>query len=166
MRRSSAEGFSLLEVLIALFILSVGAASVLSLFAAAASTHKRSIDRTQAALLAERLFSEVQVRYGPGDRADELRKEVEEEVPAEHGSYTWDVWMYHPARGSGRGLSRSSRGGASPAWHEDELYVRVIIYWKQKAEARSETFHAILLPGNEGGTSHEAAGSRRRRSLR
>ena len=33
------SGFSLIEVLIAMFILSIGAASVLSFYAAAASTH-------------------------------------------------------------------------------------------------------------------------------
>ena len=47
------SGFSLIEVLLAMFILSIGAASVLSFFAAAASTHKRSVDRTHAALIAE-----------------------------------------------------------------------------------------------------------------
>ncbi len=36
---SRSGGFSLIEVLVAMFVLSIGAASVLSFFAAAASTH-------------------------------------------------------------------------------------------------------------------------------
>ena len=59
-RKFPAAGFSLLEVLVAMFILSIGAASVLALYAAAARTHRRSVDRTHAALIAERVFAEIQ----------------------------------------------------------------------------------------------------------
>ena len=33
-------------------------------------------------------------------------------------------------------------------WLEQELFVRVIIRWKQKASSRSETFHTLMLPRN------------------
>ena len=112
------SGFSLIEVLIAMFILSIGAASVLSFYAAAASTHKRSIDRTHAALVAERVFSEVQGRYEIGKTAEELMEELDKagmprsledyqqesgrELPNLWGGYSAEVYCFHPAGGQGR----------------------------------------------------------------
>ena len=99
---SRSSGFSLIEVLIAMFILSIGAASVLSFFAAAASTHKRSVDRTHAALIAERVFSEVRGRYLPDMTADELMDELDKELPELWDGYSAEVFCFHPARGGGR----------------------------------------------------------------
>ncbi len=146
--RARVCGFSLLEVLIAMFILSIGAASVLALFAAAASTHKRSVDRTHAALLAESLFSEIQGRYEPEMTAEELTKLVKDEVPEAWGNYTWDVYLFHPAEKSAYSLGLA--GEDAEGWSEDELFARIIIRWQQKANARSESFHSILLPRNIG----------------
>ncbi len=155
-RNARRAGFSLLEVLIAMLILSVGAASVLALFAAAASTHKRSVDRTHAALLAERIFSEVEARYAPDVTVKELTESVRGELPEQFGNYGWDLWLWKPATEGMRGLKRRDGDGAKNEWHEDELYVRVSVRWKRKARVRTETFHAIILPTN----LREASGSR------
>jgi prepilin-type N-terminal cleavage/methylation domain-containing protein len=152
-------GFSLLEVLIAMFILSIGAASVLALFAAAASTHKRSVDRTHAALLAERLFSDIQGRYEPEMTAKELTKLVEDEVPEAWGNYTWEVYLFHPAEGAAFGRRRGDEDDEE--WSEDELFARIIIRWQQKANARSVTFHSILLPRNVGESSERRTTKKR-----
>jgi len=169
-----------MEVLVAMFVLSIGAASVLALFAAAASTHKRSVDRTHAALLAERIFSEVSGRYEPGMHAEELQEIVEDEVPgmwdpdgdqddAELGSYRWELYLFHPGKRSKfsvktRRGSRARDDGKEGGWSEDELFARVIIRWKQKAHARSETYHTILLPRNiAGGEPARSSGKKRSR---
>ena len=156
-------GFSLLEVLIAMFILSIGAASVLALFAAAASTHKRSVDRTHSALLAERIFSEIQGRYEPDMTAEELTDLVESEVLQQWGNYTWEVYLFHPGHQSTHRDGQIGDGGEQ--WSEDELFARIIVRWRQKARARSETFHAILLPRNVG-EAVERVGSRGRKRKR
>ena len=160
------SGFSLIEVLIAMFILSIGAASVLSFYAAAASTHKRSIDRTHAALVAERVFSEVQGRYEIGKTAEELMEELDKagmprsledyqqesgrELPNLWGGYSAEVYCFHPAGGQGRRKLGAEEEDAESEvdWLEQELFVRVIIRWKQKASSRSETFHTLMLPRN------------------
>ena len=146
-------GFSLIEVLVAMFVLSIGAASVLSFFAAAASTHKRSVDRTHAALVAERVFSEVQGRYVVGKNADELTEELEKELPESWGSYRAEVYCFHPADGRVRRKlgEDNPAGGAAVEWQEEELFVRVIIRWRQKANSRAETFHTLMLPRNTRG---------------
>ncbi len=146
-------GFSLIEVLVAMFVLSIGAASVLSFFAAAASTHKRSVDRTHAALVAERVFSEVQGRYVVGKNADELTEELEKELPESWGAYRAEVYCFHPADGRVRRKPGEDNpaGGAAVEWQEEELFVRVIIRWRQKANSRAETFHTLMLPRNTRG---------------
>ena len=152
-----------------MFILSVGAASVLALFAAAASTHKRSVDRTHAALLAERIFSEVQGRYEFGMPAKELRQDVELEVSEVWGNYTWELYLFHPGQTSRFARQEEGDEGAGE-WTENELFARVIVRWKQKTQARSESFHSILLPRNTGdsdeGTSPSQRSSRRLGSSR
>ena len=146
------SGFSLIEVLIAMFILSIGAASVLSFYAAAASTHKRSIDRTHAALVAERVFSEVQGRYQIGKRDEELMKELTKELPELWGGYTAEIYCFHPAEGQGQRKlgGREEDAGSGVEWIDQELFVRVIIRWKHKTSSRSETFHKLMLPRNTG----------------
>ena len=151
---SRSSGFSLIEVLIAMFILSIGAASVLSFFAAAASTHKRSVDRTHAALVAERVFSEVRGRYEPDMTAKELMDQLDKELPELWDGYSAEWYCFHPAGGGGRRKlgARPQEGDpeAELGWLDQELYVRVIIRWQQKGNQRSETFHTLILPRNVG----------------
>ena len=146
-------GFSLIEVLVAMFVLSIGAASVLSFFAAAASTHKRSVDRTHAALVAERVFSEVRGRYVAGKNADELTEELEKELPESWGAYRAEVYCFHPADTRVRRKPGEDRPAAGDGvqWQEEELFVRGIIRWKQKANSRAESFHTLMLPRNTRG---------------
>jgi prepilin-type N-terminal cleavage/methylation domain-containing protein len=61
--RSDAAGFSLLEVLVALGIVTVGITAVLALFAAGVDVHKQAVDQSNAALAAQRLASEIEAKY-------------------------------------------------------------------------------------------------------
>lgn len=56
-------GFSLLEVLVAVGIVTVGITAVLALFAAGVDVHKRAVDQTNAALAVQSLASELEARY-------------------------------------------------------------------------------------------------------
>lgn len=147
-----AHGFSLLEVVVAMFILSIGAASVLALYAAAVSTHRRSLDRTQAALIAERLFAEVQSRYTPRKTGEDLLAELRDKklgLPERLGDYAWDLHLFHPAEASGRPGDDSGSAG-DDSWSPQELFVRLFIRWKQSGQARSESYYTIMLPRNAG----------------
>ena len=61
--RKSTTGFSLLEVIVAIGIVTVGVTAVLALFAAGVDTHKRSIDQSNAALAAQGIASELEAKY-------------------------------------------------------------------------------------------------------
>ncbi len=91
-----ARGFSLVEVLVAMAIFTVGATSILALFAAAAATHKRSVDRTRAAMVAEGIVAEVQARYWPGEDLEELEGSVLRELPEKIDGYTWTIFLERP----------------------------------------------------------------------
>jgi len=55
-RRSA---FTLMEILLAIGILAIGITSVLFLFAMGARSHRRAVDRTRSALLAEAVFNQT-----------------------------------------------------------------------------------------------------------
>jgi prepilin-type N-terminal cleavage/methylation domain-containing protein len=61
--RAGRAGFSLLEVLVALGIVTVGITAVLALFAAGVEVHKQAVDQSNAALAAQSLASEVEAKY-------------------------------------------------------------------------------------------------------
>ncbi len=130
-RHRSRRGFSLNEVLIAMVILGLGAASLVALFAAGSSTHKRSEDRTRAALVAERVFSEVGLVYIPGTSPDDVIGKLRQRLPEEIDGYRHEVFAFHPD---------------GDEWSDQELYVQAEIRWKRSGRARAETFATILLP--------------------
>jgi hypothetical protein len=139
-----------------MFILSIGAASVLALYAAAVSTHRRSLDRTHAALVAERIMADIQGRYLPGTSAEELAEQIRDPdfgLPEKYGDYSWDAYLFQPAAGETdrRGIGSRDRGdrgdrGDNGVWEPQELFVRLFVRWKQSGHARSESFYTILLP--------------------
>ncbi len=64
-------GFTLTEVLVAMGVLAIGAVAALSLFAAAAATQKKAVDRVASARLAEEVIALVESRLaGDADPAD------------------------------------------------------------------------------------------------
>ncbi|MBI4585234.1 MAG: prepilin-type N-terminal cleavage/methylation domain-containing protein [Planctomycetes bacterium] len=136
----SRAGFSLIEVLIAMVILSIGATSLIALFAAASSAHKRAVDRTHAALVAEELFSEVQSRYRVEVDLKELLKSMKESLPEQIDGYFWQITLHQPAAGKMKTGERE--------WGEHELLVRAVIRWSRAAESREEEYLTILLPRN------------------
>lgn len=133
-------GFSLLEVLIAMLILSIGSASLLALFAAGASTHRKSIDRTHAALLAERVFSEVRAAYTVGMEAEAVLEALAGRIPEDIDGYRHEIFLAHPL---------------NPDWAEDELFARVTVRWRESGQDRAEAFQTVVLPrfrpGRSGG---------------
>jgi hypothetical protein len=127
-------------------ILTVGAASLLSLFAAAASTHKRSVDRTHAALVAEMVLAEARVAYRPGSEPEEIAAQVRGRLGEEVGDYRYELFLFHPQ---------------GEEWDESELFARVEVRWRQSGQVRAERFSTILLPNHRLGDIEEESKSRK-----
>jgi prepilin-type N-terminal cleavage/methylation domain-containing protein len=60
--RRRGDGFTLLEVLIAISILVLGVASILPLYAVGSASHRRGMDQAQVAWLAPRIAARLQER--------------------------------------------------------------------------------------------------------
>lgn len=57
------SGFTLLECLTALIILSIGLVGVFALFAAGAVSHKKGVDQTTAGIFAQKVLTELQAKF-------------------------------------------------------------------------------------------------------
>ena len=66
-------GFSLLEVIVALGILSVGIAAAVSLFTAGTAAHSRAVDRLKSIEISESIFAAVEGALRDGADLDDIR---------------------------------------------------------------------------------------------
>ncbi len=138
------RGMTLIEVLVAMLILSIGATSLIALFASASATHKRAVDRTHAALVAEEIFSELQMRWVADVELKDLLADLRKSLPERIDDYYWEVTLHRPADSVGAG-ARLGAGDAA-TWDPDELVARVTIKWSRAAESHEEVYSTILLP--------------------
>ena len=140
-------GVTLIEVLIAILIFSVGATSLLALFAAASATHRRGVDRTHAALIAEEILSEVQARYvGQADPAS-IVADLEKNLPERIDGYSWSLILHRPGAPIRKGPKRSSRYQEHDGpWASEELVVRVDVKWGGGNRRAGDVYTTILLP--------------------
>ena len=67
------SGFSLLEVVVALGILSVGIAAAVSLFTAGTAAHSRAVDRLKSIEISESIFAAVEGALRDGANLDDIR---------------------------------------------------------------------------------------------
>lgn len=75
MKAIRAGGFSLLEVIVALGIVTVGITAVLALFAAGVDVHKRAVDQINGSLAAQSIAAELEAKYTVA-RIDAWRREM------------------------------------------------------------------------------------------
>ncbi len=89
-RRAGVRGFSLVEILIAMTILAIGMVGVVAGLTAAVDLHKRGVDQTSAALLAETILEIKQSEALAGRTPDKLSTR-------EGGSYVFKKSTIYPA---------------------------------------------------------------------
>lgn len=124
-RRQKNTGFTLVEVLVAMGVLMIGLTSALALIAAAASTHKKSIDQTNAAFIAEAVVASVEQRLHNVNKLDELM--AADQQIAGYPLYRYSVFV-HP-------LNQD----------QSEVLVAVSVYWDSGGRKLAKTYQTILL---------------------
>lgn len=128
----SRSGFTLVEILVALVILAFGLAAILTLFSQATRTHKRSVDATAVAALAQAVLADAQAELDRGAAPNPVQNQT---YPGVSPEYKYD-------------LEFTALGGPG-------FQVRVVVkYGGAGALARQETFETVLIrnaaPGSGG----------------
>lgn len=125
MRQSASGGFTLVEILVALFVMLIGLSSAFALFAAATAMHKRALDQSTAAILADSIFSEVESKLTVGVEINKLAR-TGDTFP-EFKGYSYDLELI-PVDDN-----------------EDEIFVKVTIRWRKQGRERNQVFSTILI---------------------
>jgi len=128
------EGFTLLEVITAIFIFFCGIVGILSLFTTALMLHKTSLDRTVSSLALEQIAAEVgslledgAVKKSAADGIAPIKARPLDGYPG----YFYSAEFEEGDDGSGGGL----------------LTARIRITWKARGVERGETFEFVFRPG-------------------
>lgn len=120
----SRKGFTLVEILVALAILAIGATSAMSLLAAATAMHKKAVDQVNSAFIAETVVSEIESRMLTATGAV---------TPYGNGSVDgFPDYFYE---------FQLSPVDNSPY----EYFVNVRVSWKEKGVTKIQDFQTILL---------------------
>jgi prepilin-type N-terminal cleavage/methylation domain-containing protein len=121
--RTAACGFSLLEVLIAIGILSLAVGGVLAVFAAAVRSHSRAVHSTEAAMIASSVVSEARARFKP----DVTLPPVKDAHFPGKPRYRFDIEYVE--------LDKPG----------DEVMMIVRVHWKERGRLTSYLFTTILV---------------------
>ncbi len=122
-------GFTLLEVVVALAILTLGISAAIALFTAATAAHKRAIDRTHAAMIAEHVFADIESALERG--ADPLQ--IQEAPPLDDVRRNWPGYQVK--------IQFYTLDGPTA---EDEILLEIRIYWNYRGESREEKFQQLV----------------------
>jgi Tfp pilus assembly protein PilE len=130
--RVGKEGFTLIEVVSAVFIFLLGIVGVLSLFASATMLHKGARDKTMAALVIQEVLTDIEGKLQSGELSKgdgTLFPLVEEEVLG-HERYRYEA-RFEPIG--------EAEGGM--------VLAHIALTWKEKGKVRGETFEYIFRSG-------------------
>lgn len=133
-RTGQRRGFTLLEVVTAVFVFLVGVVGAISLYAAASSFHEGARDKTLTALLIDQVVAEIEERLHAGEFEDAggaLQTRIE------------------------GAISGSTRYGYRATFTSLErqglplIQARVEVTWKDKGAVRGQAFDYLFRPGPE-----------------
>lgn len=141
MARARAQGgFSFVELLAALGIMAFGAGVALGLLTVATTTHRRAIDRTSAALLADAAAADAQ-----GELT--LRLDASRLEPAAGAAGTY--YLRRDARYPGfedyvYDIALTPLDDEDPA-AATAFHLEVLVRWQTSGKQRTATYHTVAL---------------------
>ncbi len=128
-RTAAREGFSLIEVVVAIAILSLGLTSSIALFAAATAAHRKAIHRSQAAALAEWALADIESALLLGATPEQISANPPTAAIArDWPGYTIEVKVIPAAGVTG----------------EDEALLRIQVVWETRGRRESLEFEQIV----------------------
>ncbi|MHC4914766.1 MAG: type IV pilus modification PilV family protein [Planctomycetota bacterium] len=124
------RGFTLIEVLVALGILALGIGGAMAMFVAASATHRRALDDTAAAIIAETVIAEQRAAFN--------RSHSEDPVPLKRAAVPGYELYWVSVRPVV--LARDPLLGRTV-----HMYLEVEVHFNQQGRDRSETYRTILF---------------------
>ena len=128
------DGFTLLEVMVALSIFTAGMVSIMALFVAGIALHREAASKTKAALVADKVMGEMD---------ESIRKAFQSGSELPPAGIEIPLAVDFPGF---RGVARVFPLEALPEQQgmSREVLVEVEILWKRGGEERKETFYSIF----------------------
>ena len=116
------KGFTLLEILVAIIIFTIGLTSLLPLFMAGATSQKRSADQTMVSIIAKLAVAEIQENL-----TTITPRDIKDAKVTDYTNYSYDA-AFQP-------LNREATA----------FTVDITIKWLEKGRTRSEQFSTVLI---------------------
>ena len=141
LRRPGTGGFTLMEVVTAVFIFLVGIVGVISLFAAAGMLHKSAHSKTMVSLAVHQVITEIDLKLKTGglrEENGELKPVYEGAVPGQD-RFTFRV-VFEEEDLPGQSM----------------ILARVQLTWREKGKERGEAFDYVFRPGPDLGDAISA----------
>ncbi|MHC5036899.1 MAG: type IV pilus modification PilV family protein [Planctomycetota bacterium] len=140
------SGFSLLEVLVALGIVTIGVTAVLALFASGVDIHKQAVDQSNAALVAQTLASELEAKYTVARIDAWLREKGKKRKKRRISGYLKDIPDRRPVEVPGFPGYRYSVKFTPLDPDENAVLARIKVYWRKGGgQGIAEVIPVVLL---------------------
>lgn len=142
-------GFTLVEILIALGIMAVGITAVIGVFVMATATHKRAVDETTAALIAQTALADLRGRLTASFDAAALEPAGMAAVAPGAESATPPVLYFRknaadPSYPGYRYDVLLTPVDAQDPALADAFHAEVVVRWLATGKERGETFHTVV----------------------
>ncbi len=145
----SQSGMTLIEVLIASAILVFGMVGIIAMFTAAARTHKRAVDETEASMVGSSVLAELRGLFSKGvipnpTKVPPKKKDFDlDDFPAHK-----DFPRYHYAvRIKDLNPTRKLK---DKAVFGKEYYVEVEVFWSSRGDNKSVKFQTVMFQRGAG----------------
>ena len=141
--RGRARGFTLMEVMVALGVLALGIGGVLAMFTGAAAIHRRALDETAAAIIAESAAAEFRAEFNADAvraeaSADVSRRKYQDPVAVEREPVPGFPLYSCSLRPTV--LERERQTGRAV-----QVYLEVAVVWQRRGAPHEEVYRTILF---------------------
>jgi type II secretory pathway pseudopilin PulG len=136
--KRNARGMTLVELMVAFAILIVGLVSIFAMLNAALRSHKRAMNETEAAIVAESVLADLRADFQRGRLVKDPGNTFEQNVDFPDYSVRKTIVSLEPRKKNVAGL-----GG------DREFFVRVEVRWSSEGDNKEVSFDSVLFFNEE-----------------